>query len=245
MFNPLLQYAINSTPTQLEINDPASLTIVANNQNPDPGANPVLVKQIAIGIPLGGNANQLTLTPPTVTGPADWSPPALSAQGDLQIYTFTPNAGAGEVGGEGLVFQISAFTANDQFGCATLRVTQDTEQGTQKVHLPVVKAPDGWGTAFLKANPPIIQAGQSTTLSWAGPYGATYTISYLDGYGHTVTLPLEGQPAFAAIGSYPASGEPELVLTQTTTFTLNVSLSLGDQPPLLQTQQANVTVYPA
>jgi hypothetical protein len=71
-------------------------------------------------------------------------------------------------------------------------------------------------------DPPVISAGRSTTLNWSGPQGGTYEIEYGTRSG-VVNIPPVGGTPLASDGTYPGQGQPPLVPSATTVFTLTVT----------------------
>jgi DNA-binding beta-propeller fold protein YncE len=111
------------------------------------------------------------------------------------------------------------------------------------VELPLTKFPSGWGSVEFWANPPDIDFGQSTTLHWSGPPGATYAIEYAAG-GDVVNLPPAGQPPFASNGVWPGANDPPLAPAETTVFTLTVEETIGSEQYATRVQETVTVVRP-
>lgn len=232
-----LKFTVASVSGPLEINSAATLNILATNENPHPGSNPITVQSLEIKIPIGANANQLTTEIPDVTPPPDqgWNPQAQSTSGDHQVYPFIPQSG--DVGAQGVVFEVTNFTVNGSEGQTSIVVTQVTEGGSHTSHLPLVKGPFAWTPLSLTADPVGVLSGGSTMLNWNGPVGTVLTISYLNGAGQEITIPSEGQQSLASQGTTPVDD-----LTETTTFYLTATLTIPNQPSQSKTTQTTVTV---
>ena len=247
MLNPLLAYGINTIPSPLQTASTGTMTIVASNQNEDPGNNPVILTQISMDVMVGREACDLTLDVLTFIPPQSWLPGTPTTDGPWQVYPFTPQQGAGAIGVQGLAFEVNAFTVNAKVGNAKVRMTQTSQMGgIQHVPLTVIKAPAGWSDPEFWSPNPVIASGTSATLQWVGLEGAHFTISYLDGRGKNVAITRSGGKPLAAKGVYPGPQDPPLTLEQTTTFNLEVRLVIEPhQPPITATVHTTVTVHPS
>lgn len=106
----------------------------------------------------------------------------------------------------------------------------------------VTKYPNGWGQISFWANPPLINAGQSSVIYWAGPARATYTLEFYTVLGGSVKLPNDGQPKLGPIGRYPAQNAQPIILQDSTPFTLSVSEAMDDGTHRFSQIQKTVTV---
>lgn len=235
--HPFLKFTAASASGSLEINSAATVNILATNENPHPGSNPITVQSLEIKIPIGGDARQLTTDIPDVTPPPDqgWDAQEQTTQGDHQVYPFLPQSG--DVGAQGVVFEVTNFTVNGSEGQTSIIVTQVTEGGSHTSHLPLVKGPFVWTPLSLTANPPAVSSGGSTTLQWQGPVGTVLTITYLNGASQEITIPSGDQQPLASEGTTPVDD-----LTETTTFYLTATLNIPNQPSQSKTTQITVTV---
>jgi microcystin-dependent protein len=246
----LLNYALLTEPFPLQASPdsgstkPAKLTIVASNPNPE--APVTIKKKISITLPIGATARDLTATAPLNTvAPQYWTPPSKPRLGEgVAIYDFTPTAGHKDVTDQGLNFIFNDVAINQQSGSCLIEITEvisDTED--YQTTLSVTKFPYGWGEVTFGVNPANIQAGQDTTLDWAGPARAEYKIEYSIPVKGTVWIPKQGADPLGNEGSYPGKTDPPLTLEVTTTFTLHVWLNLSGRR-YHATQQRTVTVIP-
>jgi hypothetical protein len=245
-----LLYALSTDPVPLQAS-PAQgnpvecvLTVVASNPAPDPDANPVVLKGIKITLPLGAAAADLA---PDATGigpvpPTGWTLQPNTAAG---VYAFVPEGPPGtkaSVGAQSLVFVFNAVTVNSAPGpVAGLQVLEGST-GSPTLDLPLTKFPHGWGSVQFWVLPADVAFGDSTTLHWSGPAGATYAIEYVAGR-RVVNVPASGRPALSNAGVYPGAGDPALAPAQTTVFTLEVR-DVIDGVEYSTQEQKTVTVVP-
>jgi hypothetical protein len=237
MQSTLLDYSVATDPFPLQATEVATVSVVASNPSPDPGDNPVQVTGIEITIPIGDGGSALTADATSIAplAPTGWT---LQPDTPAGVYAFVPPGGSIEVGADSLVFALQQVAVNDQPGYVQgFRVT---ERSGGEAAPQLTKFPAGWGSVDFWVDPPNITSGQSTTLNWAGPAGATYTIEYAAG-GAVVNVPGPGQPPLANRGAYPGAQAPPLEPAQTTVFTLQVSLTEGVDQYTTQTQKT-VTV---
>jgi hypothetical protein len=243
-----LLYAVTTQPSPL-LASPAQgemvqcvLTVEASNPAPDPDANPVTLAGVEIKLPIGEAAADLT---PDVANigpypPGDWQLQTNTAPG---VYAFIPKGPPGttvSVGSQALTFSLEAVPVNRAPGpVAGLQVVEGTP-GMPSVQLPLTKFPNGWGSVDFWAYPADIPAGQSTTLHWSGPAGATYAIEYAAG-DEVVNLPPAGQPPFANAGVWPGVDDPPLEPVETTVFTMTVEDTIDGEQYSTRVQ-ATVTV---
>lgn len=227
-----LLYALTSNPFPLQaspVGGPLSecvLTIVASNPSPDA----VVLGGIEVTLPIGDGAGALT---PDASGvkvvpPHGWSVQSGTGAG---VYAFVPDAGTVSVTSQPLTFVLEAIPVNRAPGPVAHLQVAEGSGGTQPpdsptIDLPLTKFPPGWGKVEFWASDPDIDFGQSTTLNWSGPEGATYEIEYATGAG-IVKLPPQGQ-RFGPVGAYPGPTDPQLELAETTVFTMKVTETIDD-----------------
>src|SRR2546421_3833683 len=102
---------------------------------------------------------------------------------DAVQYDFQPT-GDGTVGSQqALSFIFNNVEVNRTPGGPCKVVVTEGSNDCQPPACPtktidLTKFPAGWGTVAFWAEPDIIPSDGSTTLKWAGPGGATYTIDY-------------------------------------------------------------------
>jgi hypothetical protein len=238
---PQLAYAVATEPFPIQAGGVATISVVATNPSPDPDGNPVQIEGVEVALPIGDGGSALTADATGIDAvpPSDaWRLQAGTAAG---VFAFVPVAGGSvAVGAESLVFALQGVSVNSQPGYVDgFRVLE--EHGGSAA-LPLTKFPAGWGSVDFWVDPADVASGQSTTLNWDGPAGATYTIEYAAG-GSVVNVPGPGQPALANAGAYPGASDPPLDVQQTTVFTLQVSLTEGDDQYATQAQKT-VTVVP-
>jgi hypothetical protein len=241
----LLRYDVSTSPFPLQASPAdgapsnATLTVVAANPTP---STPVTLQGVNIAIPVGPDAKSLTADATGVgpVAPAGWRLQATKPGSESVEYVFVPQPGQGSVGRQGLAFVFNNIRVNTQPGPCQLTVKEGST-GSPTTQLAVTKFPAGWGTVAFWANPPNVTPGQSATLNWAGPAGATYSIEYFTPQTGLVSVPAQGAPPLGNRGQYPVGGEAPLLLSQTTVFTLSVRQSLGGQNYFAQ-QQTTATV---
>lgn len=219
-----LSYAITTDPNPLQANASGSGSVKANMTLlvSNPTGNYITVNSINLTIPVGANASNLTADASSIRtgGPEGWT---INAAGG--VFVLTPNPGNGTLGREGLSFAFNNIIPNDQVGTAQICITEDTGE-TATTSIPVSKFPPQFSVSDLKATPPNLDPGGSTTLSWNGSEGASYAIAF----GSTTV------PNLGPKGPYVASD-----LQSDTVFTLIVTSSAGGDP--IETQlQLTVTV---
>jgi DNA-binding beta-propeller fold protein YncE len=244
----LLRYDLTTNPFPLQASPEsgdsisAALTVVASNPKADPVKNPVTLKGFSIKIPVGPDASELTSNATSIKpiAPSGWTAKDPRKGSGSVEYQFIPDVGQGSVGRQGIAFVLNDIKINTQTG--TVEVTiKEGSRGNPVAKLFVTKFPHGWGQVSFRVDPADIPEGDSTTLHWTGPQGATYTIEYSTPDGEVVNLPTTGQPALGNNGQYPSGGNPPLTLERTTVFTLDVTDTVEGQ--LYQAQlQKTVTV---
>lgn len=221
----LLRYELTTDPFPLEASPatgtPESATLKVVGSNPDPG-NPVTIRSVTITLPVGADAAQLTNETPDGPVPPDgWTVGEPKLGEHVVQFVFKPNAGKGQVAGQGLTFIFNNIQPNTQPGVAAIDVTEGGEDGGA-AQLLVTKFPNDWGEVNFSVDPPIIKHNGSTVLKWSGPAGATYSIMYYTPRTGIVNIPSAGEQPLGNRGRYPAQGGKPLQLLQTTTFYLTV-----------------------
>lgn len=248
-----LQYAISSEPFPLLTNDAngAKLKVMVTNNS---GAV-VKLKGLIMKLPLGTTATDLTsneIFTPVV--PDGWNIFKREVAGGFVKYSF--NAKSGNTWSfpdkTAIIFFFNDVKVNAVAGTATIEVTEVSETCTPAnnncpvANLQVSKFPQTWGAVSFKAEPSVIKSlVDKTELSWKGPAGATYTITYTEPGKGVIRLPKAGDPAFSNDGKYPAAGAPDLKLADTTTFTLDVLSTIGGTTYKAQDQKTVTTITEA
>jgi hypothetical protein len=251
--NPLLRYGLTTDPFPLQASpqtgnlSTATLTLVVSNPNPDPDKNFVALQGLIVSIPVGADGTDLT---PDATGigpvpPAGWNPPAKETSPGLIKYIFHPEKGDSQVKGAGLNFIFNNVEINRQTGTVAIEVMEGSGSctppscPTQQVY--ITKFPNGWGEVQFWLDPPDVPYQSATTLHWAGPAHATYSIEYaLD--NQVFNVPADGAPALGSQGQYPAQTDPPLTLDRTTVFTLRVEDTTISNQTYHAQQQLTATV---
>ena len=228
---PLLTYALLPTPDPLLASGPAKLTLVVSYS----GSQFVTVTSIAVTLPIGTNAKNLTASASGIgtTEPTGWG--AAQSGG---IFTFTPSTPAnGQVGPDGLAFVLTGITVNDQPGTCAISIDEEAAApGKSAAHrttkLPVAKFPATFALGDLTATPSSLASGESAVLLWNGS-PATYVLSYdPDGNG-------DAPHSVGPNGPYTARNLTAPVVV----FTLVANVTVpGDDTKLTTTRQAVVTV---
>jgi hypothetical protein len=224
----LLDYALLTAPAPLQAGMPATLTLVISNG----GSQPVTVTRIAIALPIGTNAKDLTASTGFQTG----TTPGWNLAQNGGVLTLTP-AGGGMVGRTAVVVTIAAVSVNAQPGIATVSIDETAALGggnatNNKAPLPLAKFPVQFALSDLVATPTEVAFGGSSSLMWTGtPNGATYTLQY----------PGSGPMPVSAAGPYVAAN----LTIFPAVFTLTVSLTVpGQDQPLVVQKQTTVTEAP-
>jgi hypothetical protein len=221
----LLRYELTTDPFPLEASpasgSPELATLKVVGSNPDP-ANPVTIRSVSITLPVGPEAAQLTNSAPDgPVAPDDWTLKETKPGEGMVQYVFKPNAGKGQIAGQGLAFIFNNIQPNTQPGVAAITVAEGTEDGGSQ-QLLVTKFPNDWGEVNFIVDPPIIPYNGSTALKWTGPAGATYSIMYYTPRTGIVNIPSAGEQPLANRGRYPPQNGKPLQLVQNTTFYLTV-----------------------
>jgi hypothetical protein len=234
-----LRYDLTTDPFPLQAS-PASggpvtakLTVVGSNPTP---SQPVTLQGLSLTVPVGADANSLTSTQPADPVPPDgWKLQAVEPGTGSVEYVFYPQAGQGQVGGQGLAFTFNAVVVNTEPGTCLVSVKEGSA-GNPRAQLQVTKFPPSWGTVAFWAAPANVKPGEAATLYWVGPPGATYTVEFYTPRTGVVNVPGPGEPPLGNQGQYPPQQGAPLQLTQTTVFTLTVRATFDGQPYFAQRQ---------
>ncbi|HKS27369.1 MAG TPA: tail fiber protein [Pyrinomonadaceae bacterium] len=231
MSETLLSYAIYTTPNPLQASPktgdapPAMLQIVVSN----PKGHLVNCKSIRFSFLKGTNARDFFAdsTGIETSAPTGWK---LTQSGS--IFTAKPvTAKDGDIGPASLTFIISNIPVNTEPGTTHLSITEETASHLGTLDYALAKFPEQFKVSNFTAEPQVINPGDSTTLSWSGTSGATYTLEYLDKDDNTVTIThVRGDPdqPLPSTGSYTV----EDIERDTTFFYLIVTMVVPgqDQP---------------
>jgi DNA-binding beta-propeller fold protein YncE len=252
MSKTLLDYAINPTPYPIQASpstgDPnlASLSLVVSNHSGDI----ITCSSISLSFTPGTNAEDFCSDP---TGISSSPQTGWSVQQEDGLFTFTPDTQEkGQVGGDGLVFGLSGIKVNQKPGPFQITLDEkasdsDSSPPTRSRSWELAKFPAQFTVGDLNANPPIVESGGSTTLSWSGSgssgnYTALYEIQYVDADGNKVKIDHpkgeQNQP-LPPVGGYTVDG----LKKDPTTFYLLVTVQIqGSNNPLVFTRETTVTV---
>ncbi|HST57068.1 MAG TPA: hypothetical protein VLK84_00180 [Longimicrobium sp.] len=232
MSGTLLEYAFLTTPSPLQADTGATLTLVVSNG----GSRRVNAASIVVTLPVGTVAKALTAD---ATGIQVMVPPQWSGSQGGGVFTFTPlTAGAGEVGAGGLVFVFAALRVNGQPGTATVAIDETAAFAGQapaerSSSIPLPKFPPQFQVSELSAGALVVDAGGAATLLWTGT-PATYRMQYSPGNGPRVDVPVGN--------TGPYTTQP-LFRTPNVVFTLSVSVAVpGQDQPLVTQRQLAVDV---
>jgi YVTN family beta-propeller protein len=234
---PILLYDIISDPFPLlasaESGNPnkARITVVATNGT----GSDVPLDGIIIQFPIGSGADSLTLNPEAIvaTPPDNWILDDKQTSNGRIEFVFHPGDGHGTLPkGQSLPFVFRDIEVNRKPGTFAVQITEGSDS-CREPHCPTctichTKFPNGWGEVKFYVDPANIKYGESTTLHWEGPQGATYSIEYTAN-DRIVHVPEPGERPLANKGVYPGVGKPPLKPEATTVFTLKVAQRIGNE----------------
>jgi DNA-binding beta-propeller fold protein YncE len=141
------------------------------------------------------------------------------------LFIAKPSTGStGQFGGAGVLFEFKKIKVNAQVGTTAIDITEVTDvdvNNTGSVSKNLGKTPLTLQIKDFRATPPIIDEGDSTTLSWDGTSGASFSIEYEneDGVRMTISHPKGSTQPLPAKGSYA------ITLQKKTTFHLSASMA--------------------
>jgi DNA-binding beta-propeller fold protein YncE len=245
----LLLYTLMTEPSPLQASPQsgnlttAQLTIIATNDT----AAGVPLQGIIVQFPVGDGQKQLTNRAIEIqpVPPPGWKLAGTQYPTDAVQYDFQPTGDGTVASQQSLSFTFNNVEVNRTPGTCEVVVTEGSNDCQPPVcptkTIDVAKFPAGWGTVAFWAEPDMIPSDGSTTLKWAGPGGATYTIDYYTSATGPVHVPEPGQKNLSNQGQYPSLTAPPLQLAQTTTFYLTVVDRINNQRYEAQ-QQVTVTV---
>ncbi|MEM7113663.1 MAG: beta-propeller fold lactonase family protein [Chloroflexota bacterium] len=249
---PKLRYAITSDPFPLQaspavgnLNHATASVVVFNSTD-----EPVTLHGLSIKIPIGETSTDLTNAKPVAIAATGWVLHDTKQKTGSIEYIFWPPGSqhrpkAYRVTTAGLTFRLQNVAVNRQPGVAQITITEGSARNMREsptVELALSKFPNDWGTISFFADTPSIKFEGSAKVEWHGP-PATYTLQYDTPDAGVVTIPKPGKPALGRNGVYPAAGQ-SLKLEQTTTFTLNVSTTIGGHPYKAQKQVTVMVAAP-
>lgn len=250
----LLRYAVTTEPFPLRANVADNLRrvplrVIGTNPASDPDENPVVLQGVAVSIPLGSAGNQLTTDAKGIgpVAPSGWRMLTPNISDSTAEFVFEPVGGPAKVGSGSIEFKFENVVVNTEPGTLDLTVLErsgDCDDDCPSTDLALTKFPSGWGDVAFWATPIDVPRGSGTTLHWAGPADATYTIQWYDWRQQVDrTLPEAGSK-LAPVAEWPGPKDPQLSLTHQTVFTLDVVLT-ADGHTYTARQQQIVTVEDA
>ena len=235
--NTLLTYSLMTTPSPVQVSPSvespslATLTFVVSCPRSVGTAN---LAQIIVAIPVDAqnkpaDPTNLAATPPLLnsasissTGTDEWVVSAGIAPG---VFIFTPKGGGVvALSEQSLTIAFTGIQVNRVVGTALVKINEWAASGNNTpppvdgppsggVSVEVAKFPYGFFAGNFTTDKPMIDNGQSATLSWVGSTGATYKILFA-----------REERNVSNVRSWLS---PELF--NTTTFILEVSAQVGNQ----------------
>jgi hypothetical protein len=238
--NTLLSYSLMTAPSPVQVSPSATspsiatLTFVVSCPR---SVGVATVAQITVALPVDqtgkpADPTNLAETAPPLssasissTGQDQWIPSAGVAPG---VFIFTPKGGPVQVSLQSLTIAFTGIQVNTLVGTALVTINEWAAPGTGapppvskapsgSVAVAVAKFPYGFFAGDFGTDKPMIQNGQSASLSWVGSVNATYKMLW-----STQTRNVSTQRTW-----------PSPALTDTTTFILEVSAQEGGQTVLL------------
>lgn len=217
MSEPLLSYALVTSPQPLVAGESGEISIIASNNIGDF----VRIGQISVTLPGPGDAaedlsNQSGSFSTSV--PAGW----LDATDQTHPYTiiFKPDTATNtvRVGIDGLEFQIEGIDVNAQPGIVNLTISETHYEGDNSkapqigtTVLSCTKADAEFSLGPLVANPPTLETGESTVLEWSATGAASYTLEP----AALISVPEGGLAPGVPVNSAPLSSNTVFTLTAT------------------------------
>ncbi|HYW11887.1 MAG TPA: hypothetical protein VE871_08020 [Longimicrobium sp.] len=229
----LLSYAMLPSPDPLQAGGTATLTLIVSNS----GRQVVTVASIAVTLPVGTNAKDLTADASGIQSqlPPGWN--VSQSGGELTLRPATPEAA--RVAGGGLSFVFARIRLNNQPGTVAVAITETASSPAQPAPQPrtatlaLYKFPPQFQVSELSAGALVVDAGGTATLLWTGTTG-TYRMQYSPGNGPRVDVPVGN--------TGPYTTQP-LFRTPNVVFTLAVSVTVpGQDQPLVTQRQLAVDV---
>lgn len=210
MTNPRLTYAIQATPSPVEVSSNVMISMVVSNAK-----SPVTISSIEFRLPAQGPQASCLSSKQSNLGtsvPSDWTPVQVGS-----VFTLKPNntaSGTVVVGTEGLAFTFGPIEVNDAWGTAKIQVSEDDGSGlSDPLPFPISKWPTGFKFSNFKAADKSVQPGASTELTWLVHGAEELTLSY---GGTTVKNPTS---PYTTVG-----------LNTSTVFTLEATATINNEP---------------
>lgn len=184
--NTLLDYSLNTLPQPLQASPQqgnivyGALSFVVSNG----GTTVVNLSQLQFTIPVGALAQELTSDPGAIlwaTSPSTLWNVTMSSPG---VFLLVPQSGQPiPVSADGMVIQFYNVPVNQQVGTVSITVGEtasDTGNPSQvrTAIFSVAKFPYGFYFGNFTAQVPLVQNGNSVTLTWQGSDNATYAMQW-------------------------------------------------------------------
>lgn len=187
----LLTYALVTSPSPVQVSPQsgppsvATLTIVVSCPI---NLSQVTVSQLTFNLPIGDPNNpdatdlsETTIGVPSVSssGTDSWQPGPGAAPG---TFIIKPKSGSdGVITGQGLTITFTGIQVSPIVGTAVVSIveiaTADSSPAQpRQCSIAVPKFPYGFFVDNFATTTPLVQNGQSATLSWVGSVGAVYTM---------------------------------------------------------------------
>jgi len=240
----LLDYALATTPAPLQVSPqsgPPSVGMLTFVLSCPVAVGEAKVAQISFNLPVGDpNAPQSTDLTETATGITasvsssgadEWQIGPGAAPGS---FVLKPSAsGTGLIDGQGITVTLGGIEINQIVGTATLSIvemasSQQDPLQPRNCDIRVAKFPYGFFAGDFGANVPMVENGETVTLSWIGSSGPNYTLMWA-----TQTQDVSSVRQWISPG-----------LTDTTCFILVVTAQQGGQSVTLQFSLTVVVATP-
>jgi hypothetical protein len=248
--DPKLHYVVTTAPFPLRAGTAggggrAALTVMGTNPAQNPDDNPVSIQAVAIRLPIGAGADQLTEDTAGIgpVAPTGWKMLNPTISTGTALYVFRPATGDSvQIGAQSVEFTFNNVIVNAKPGSLGITVIERTDgceiDACPSTNVAVTKFPAGWHDVAFWASPTDVPRGAGTTLNWAGPEGATYSIVFFDWRQNVEReIPEAGGVPLASHGAWPGAKDPPLSLIRQTVFTLNVEMQADGQDYVAQDQK--------
>jgi hypothetical protein len=241
--NTLLTYSLNTLPDPLQASPTdgnivyGMLSFVVSNS----GTTVVNLSQLQFNLSTPGTlAQQLTTNPEAIlwaTNPSDVWNITMTSPG---VFLFISQSGSPiPVSTDGMVIQFYNIPVNQQPGTVAINVNEtasNTSNPTQvrTATFAVAKFPYGFYFADFTSQVPMVQAGNTVTLTWQGSDNATYSMQWSEAVSVNVTdvrawvsPALANDTTFVLQASVVSQGETVTTYLSTTVIVANPELQAG------------------
>ncbi|GGX55157.1 hypothetical protein [Streptomyces noursei] len=216
----LLQYGLSTYPTELTVGypDPVALHVTVGRGISQRVLCDGLTIRLAIGDDAGSWTTERQSLRTSVRGGTGASQGRgwvadIAADGDWQVFTFTPNALAEFDGSWDMTLAITDIRLNTQAGHARVGLSENTSYSggttSKSTQTTVQKAPRDFVLHSFHPEPLSVDNGEAALLKWEGTRNASYTLFW------------DRQQLDLDFGSHNPYGQwPTPALHQNTTFML-------------------------